>query len=110
MIRVGSMKRQFVIPSLGIVVISASAACFAQQVNAMVSRAFENACHNGADARVEFHVVDDVGKPVPLAKVNVFFDMMGSFQGTSNRGEYGYKRCFCSRGQNRWCFGDRSVT
>ena len=81
MIRVGSMKRQFVIPSLGIVVISASAACFAQQVNAMVSRAFENACHNGADARVEFHVVDDVGKPVPLAKVNVFFDMMDRSKG-----------------------------
>ncbi len=56
--------------------IAVTVACFMQQANATVSRAFVNACHNGADARVEFHVVDDIGKPVPDAKVNVFFDMI----------------------------------
>ncbi len=56
-------------------------ACFTKQINAAVSRAFENACHNGAEARVEFHVVDDINKPVPNAKVNVFFDMMDRSKG-----------------------------
>ena len=50
-------------------------------LNASVSRAFVNACHNGADARVEFRIVDDVGKPVPNAKVNVFFDMADRSKG-----------------------------
>ena len=63
------------------------AVCFAQQVNGAVPHAFEDACHNGADARVEFHVVDDVGKPVPLAKVNVFFDMMDRSKGRRIRGD-----------------------
>ena len=56
-------------------------ACFMQQANAAVSRAFVDACHNGADARVEFHVVDDIGKPVSNAIVNVFFDMMDRSKG-----------------------------
>ena len=51
-------------------------ACIVQQANAAVSREFVDACQNGADARVEFHVIDDIGKPVPHAKVDVFFDMM----------------------------------
>ena len=50
-------------------------------LNAAVSRAFVNACNNGADARVEFRIVDDLGKPVPNAKVNVFFDMMDRSKG-----------------------------
>lgn len=65
----------------GFVTLAVLAVCFAQQANAAVSRAFENACHNGADARVEFNVVDDVGKAVPLARVNVFFDMMDRSKG-----------------------------
>ena len=64
-----------------VVTLSVLAFCFAQQANAAVSRALENACHNGADARVEFLVVDDVGKAVTLARVNVFFDMMDRSKG-----------------------------
>ena len=45
--------------------------CLARTANA-VSREFENACHKGADARVKFHVVGDIGNPVPFAKVKVF--------------------------------------
>ena len=70
-----------------IAVIMILVACFMQPVNAAVSRVFEDACHNGADARVEFHVVDDVGKPVPLAKVNVFFDMMDRSKGRRITGD-----------------------
>ena len=36
---------------------------------------FEDACHKGADARVMFRILNDVGCPVAGAKVNVFFDM-----------------------------------
>ena len=61
--------------------IAVTVACAMQQANAVASRAFVNACHNGADARVEFHVVDDIGKPVPNATVNVFFDMMDRSKG-----------------------------
>lgn len=61
--------------------------CLSQKANAAVSRAFEKACHNGADARVEFHIVDDVGKSVPLARVNVFFDMMDRSKGRRIIGE-----------------------
>jgi hypothetical protein len=64
-----------------IAAIAVLAACFAQQSNSAVSRAFENACHNGADARIEFHIVNDVGRPVSLARVNVFFDMMDRSKG-----------------------------
>lgn len=56
------------------------AACLSQQASA-VSREFENACHNGADARVEFHVVDDMGMPIHNARVNVFFDMIDRSKG-----------------------------
>ena len=64
-----------------VIAISVLVACSTKQINAAVSSAFENACHNGADARVEFHVVDDIDKPVPNAKVNVFFDMMDRSKG-----------------------------
>lgn len=37
----------------------ALALCLSQRVGA-VSREFENACHNGAKACVEFYVVDDM--------------------------------------------------
>ena len=66
--------------------IAVLAACFTTQANAAVSRAFENACHNGADARVVFHVVDDIGKSVPNAKVDVFFDMMDRSKGRRIKG------------------------
>lgn len=56
------------------------AACLSQQASA-VSREFENACHNGADARVAFRVVDDMGMPVHNARVNVFFDMIDRSKG-----------------------------
>ena len=56
------------------------AACLSQQASA-VSREFENACHNGADARVVFRVVDDMGMPVHNARVNVFFDMIDRSKG-----------------------------
>ena len=59
---------------------AALTACLSQRAGA-ASREFENACHNGAEARVEFHVVDDMGKPVPNAKVNVFFDMIDRSKG-----------------------------
>ena len=60
--------------------------CLARTANA-VSREFENACHKGADARVGFHVVDDMGNPVPFAKVKVFFDMMDRSKGRRVIGE-----------------------
>ena len=60
--------------------------CLARTANA-VSREFENACYRGADARVEFHVVDDMGNPVPFAKVKVFFDMMDRSKGRRVMGE-----------------------
>ena len=63
------------------VVTVALVACIVQQTNAAVSRAFVKACQNGADARVEFRVADDVGKPVSHARVNVFFDMMDRSKG-----------------------------
>lgn len=62
------------------------ALCLSQSV-AAVSPEFKSACHNGAEARVEFHVVDDIGKPVPNAKVNVFFDMMDRSKGRRITGD-----------------------
>lgn len=56
------------------------ALCFSERVGA-VSREFEDACRNGAEARVEFYVVDDMGNPVHNARVNVFFDMMDRSRG-----------------------------
>lgn len=56
------------------------ALCLSQRVDA-ASPEFESACHNGAEARVEFHVVDDMGKPVHNAKVDVFFDMTDRSKG-----------------------------
>ena len=56
------------------------ALCLSHRVDA-VSPEFESACHNGAEARVEFHVVDDMGKPVHNAKVDVFFDMTDRSKG-----------------------------
>ena len=42
---------------------------------------FQKACRDGADARVEFHIVDDMGLPVANARVNVFFDMIDRSKG-----------------------------
>lgn len=56
------------------------ALCLSQGAGA-VSREFESACHNGAEARVEFHVVDDMGSPVHNARVDVFFDMADRSKG-----------------------------
>ena len=71
-----------------VIAIGFLAACFMQQANnAAVSRVFVDACHNGAEARVEFQVVDDIGKPVPNAKVNVFFDMMDRSKGRRITGD-----------------------
>ena len=42
---------------------------------------FQEACHKGARARVEFKVVDDDGRPVHGANVNVFFDMADRSKG-----------------------------
>ena len=42
---------------------------------------FQEACHKGAIARVVFRVVDDVGRPVSGAKVDVFFDMADRGEG-----------------------------
>ena len=42
---------------------------------------FQEACHKGADARVEFRVVDDEGNPVSGASVNAFFDMTDRSKG-----------------------------
>ncbi len=42
---------------------------------------FQEACHKGADARVEFRVVDDEGHPVCGASVNAFFDMTDRSKG-----------------------------
>ena len=36
---------------------------------------FHEAYQKGAEARVEFKIIDDIGQPVAGAKVNVFFDM-----------------------------------
>ena len=54
--------------------------CLSHRLGA-VSPEFDNACHKGAEARVEFHVVDDMGKPVHNARVNVFFDMADRSKG-----------------------------
>ena len=45
------------------------------------TNSFQEACHKGADARVVFRVVNDVGSPVVGAKVNVFFDMADRGEG-----------------------------
>lgn len=45
------------------------------------ANSFEEACHNGAYARVVFRVLNDVGSPVVGAKVNVFFDMADRGEG-----------------------------
>jgi hypothetical protein len=42
---------------------------------------FQKACRDGADARVQFCVVDDTGLPVANARVNVFFDMIDRSKG-----------------------------
>ena len=45
------------------------------------ANSFQEACHEGADARVEFRVLNDLGSPVVGAKVNVFFDMADRGEG-----------------------------
>lgn len=50
-------------------------------LGAKVSQEFKEACRDGALARICFTIVDDVGSPVPDARVNVFFDMMDRSQG-----------------------------
>lgn len=42
---------------------------------------FINACQNGAQARIEFHIIDDAGSPVSDATVNSFFDMLDRSKG-----------------------------
>lgn len=42
---------------------------------------FQKACRDGADAQVQFHIVDDMGLPVANARVNVFFDMIDRSKG-----------------------------
>ncbi len=42
---------------------------------------FQNAYHEGALARVEFSVSDEIGNPIRGAKVNVFFDMADRSKG-----------------------------
>lgn len=64
-------------------------ACIVQQANAAVSRAFVKACQDGADARVAFHVTDDLGRPVPRAKVDVFFDMLDRSKARQITGDTG---------------------
>ena len=45
------------------------------------ANSFQEACHEGANARVEFRVLNDLGSPVVGAKVNVFFDMADRGEG-----------------------------
>ena len=54
--------------------------CLAQRGSAM-SQEFTKACQSGAEARIEFHIVDDIGNPVHNAKVDVFFDMIDRSKG-----------------------------
>ena len=45
------------------------------------ANSFEEACHKGADARIVFRILNDVGCPVVGAKVNAFFDMADRGEG-----------------------------
>ncbi len=45
------------------------------------ANSFDEACHNGAGARVVFRILNDVGCPVAGAKVNALFDMADRGEG-----------------------------